>query len=92
MITQIYHLSSCCQDQLIVVGGDEGTGHNECRACGRPADIWVDPKKKKHGKSPTSKAQDFADTLRDNPREIIAWAKREIREYQKLIKILSKKT
>jgi len=35
-----------------------------------------------------SSVQDFADTLKDNPKKIIAWAKREIKEYQKLIKIL----
>jgi hypothetical protein len=32
--------------------------------------------------------EEFADTFRDNPKEIIAWAKREIKEYQNLIKIL----
>ena len=32
--------------------------------------------------------EDFADTLRDNPKEIIEWAKREIAEYEKLIEIL----
>ena len=39
-----------------------------------------------------SRAQDFADSLKKNPKEIIEWAKREIVEYQKLIKILEKKT
>jgi hypothetical protein len=38
-----------------------------------------------------SSAQDFADSINNNPKEIIAWAKREIKEYQKLIKILEKK-
>jgi len=38
-----------------------------------------------------SSVQDFADTIRDNPKEIIAWAKREIREYEKLIKVLEKR-
>jgi hypothetical protein len=38
-----------------------------------------------------SKAQDFADTIKDNPKEIIAWAKREIKCYNELIKILTKK-
>ena len=38
-----------------------------------------------------SRAQDFADSIKDNPKEIIAWAKREIKEYEKLIKILEKK-
>lgn len=41
---------------------------------------------------PTNKnAQDFADTIKDNPAEIIAWAKAEICEYRKLIKILEGK-
>jgi hypothetical protein len=35
--------------------------------------------------------EEFADTIKDNPKEIIAWCKREIAEYQKLIKILEKK-
>ena len=38
-----------------------------------------------------SSVQDFADTIKDNPKEIIAWAEREIKEYQSLIKILNKK-
>jgi len=37
-----------------------------------------------------SKAENFADSIKDNPKEIIAWAKREIKEYEKLIKILEK--
>lgn len=36
-------------------------------------------------------AQDFSETMKDNPKEIIAWAKREIKEYQALIKILEEK-
>lgn len=32
--------------------------------------------------------QEFAEELKDNPKKIIAWAKREIKEYEKLIKIL----
>jgi len=36
----------------------------------------------------TSSVQEFADTIKDNPKEIIAWAKREIKEYESLIKIL----
>jgi hypothetical protein len=48
---------------------------------------------KKHLLNPMTKKkktsiEEFADTFRDNPKEIIAWAKREIKEYQKLIKIL----
>ena len=38
-----------------------------------------------------SNIQQFADTIKDNPKKIIAWAKREIREYEKLIKILERK-
>lgn len=38
-----------------------------------------------------SSVQEFADTIKNNPKKIIAWAKREIKEYQKLIKILEKK-
>jgi len=41
-------------------------------------------------KEKSSKAQDFADTIKDNPKEIIEWAKSEILEYEKLIKILEK--
>jgi hypothetical protein len=32
--------------------------------------------------------EQFADSIKDNPDEIIAWAEREIAEYKKLIKIL----
>lgn len=35
-----------------------------------------------------SNAEDFADTLKDERIKIIAWAKREIVEYLKLITIL----
>ena len=38
-----------------------------------------------------SSAQDFADSIKDHPKQIIAWAKREIKEYEKLIKILENK-
>ena len=38
-----------------------------------------------------SSVQEFADTLKDDPAKIIAWAKSEIREYKKLIKILERK-
>jgi len=34
--------------------------------------------------------QEFADTIKDNPKKIIEWAKREIKEYQSLIEILEK--
>lgn len=37
-----------------------------------------------------SSVQEFADSIRDNPEKIIAWAKREILEYRKLIAILEK--
>ncbi len=36
-------------------------------------------------------AQDFADSLKDNTREVIDWCWREIQEYHKLIAILEKK-
>jgi len=42
-------------------------------------------------KNKNKKVQDFVDTLKDNPKEIIAWAKREINEYEALIKILEKR-
>ena len=35
-----------------------------------------------------SKADNFADCLKKNPKELIAWAKREIKEYELLIKII----
>ncbi len=38
-----------------------------------------------------SEAQDFADTIKDNPDEIIEWCRNEIKEYEKLIKILEKR-
>jgi hypothetical protein len=38
-----------------------------------------------------SNAQAFADSIKDNPEKIIAWAKKEIKEYEKLIKILEKR-
>ena len=37
-----------------------------------------------------SPAQNFADTLKDNPKKIIAWAKKEIAAYEELIKTLEK--
>jgi len=33
-----------------------------------------------------SKAENFADAVKNNPKEIIEWAEAEIKEYQKLIK------
>lgn len=44
-----------------------------------------------NNKKTKSSVQEFADSIKDNPKEIIAWAKREIEEYKKLIKILEKK-
>ena len=41
-------------------------------------------------KEPKSQAQDFADTIKDNPQQIIKWARSEIREYKKFIKLLKK--
>lgn len=39
-----------------------------------------------------SKADNFVEELLNNPKEIIAWAKREIREYEKLIALIEKKS
>ncbi len=39
-----------------------------------------------------SSVQEFADTIKNDPKKIIAWARREIKEYQALIKILEKKS
>lgn len=46
--------------------------------------------KKKIGmaKENKSSVEEFADTIKDNPEKIIAWARREIKEYESLIKIL----
>lgn len=41
-------------------------------------------------KKEKSNTQDFADTIRTNPQAIINWAKSEIAEHKKLIKILEK--
>lgn len=38
-----------------------------------------------------SLVQQFADTIKDNPDEIILWAEREVKEYKALIKILKKR-
>ena len=35
-----------------------------------------------------SSVEEFAETIKDNPEKIIAWARREIKEYESLIKIL----
>lgn len=37
-----------------------------------------------------SKADNFFETLKDNPQEIIEWCEAEIKEYKKLIKIIKK--
>ena len=37
-----------------------------------------------------SPAQEFADSIKNNPKEIIKWAKREMKAYQELIDILVK--
>lgn len=39
-------------------------------------------------KKEKSSVQEFADSIRNNPKKIIAWAKREIKEYEALIEIL----
>ena len=46
---------------------------------------------KKQSSKEKSPAQNFAEALKDNPEEIIAWAKSEQKEYQRLIDILEKK-
>ena len=40
---------------------------------------------------PKSSVQEFAETIKNNPKEIIAWAKREIKCYNELILIVQKK-
>lgn len=40
--------------------------------------------------SKKSSVQEFADTLTGNPKEAIAWAKSEIKEFEKLIKLIKK--
>lgn len=35
-------------------------------------------------------ADNFLDTLKKNPEEIIKWCEEEIKEYQKLIKLIKK--
>jgi len=45
----------------------------------------------KQKKEELTRAQDFANTLKDNPQEIIDWAYSEIEEYEKRIKILEKR-
>ena len=37
-----------------------------------------------------SEKDNFYNVLKDNPRAIIRWAKSEIKEYQKLIKLIEK--
>ena len=36
------------------------------------------------------KSENFFETLKDNPKEVLKWAFAEIREYQNLIKIIKK--
>ncbi len=40
---------------------------------------------------PTKEVEDFANTIKDNPQEIIDWARSEIKEYNELIDIVRKK-
>jgi hypothetical protein len=37
-----------------------------------------------------SPAEEFADSIKTDPKKIIQWAKREIKEYEKLIKLITK--
>lgn len=41
-------------------------------------------------KKESGKAEAFAETIKNNPKKIIAWCKSEIKEYERLIKILEK--
>lgn len=43
-------------------------------------------------KKKKSTVQEFVDTIKDNPEEIIRWAEKEIKAYEKLIKILKKRS
>ena len=43
---------------------------------------------KKQSSKKKSPAQNFADSLQDNPEEILAWIDREIKEYEKLKSII----
>ena len=40
---------------------------------------------------PNKSAQEFADTIKDNPKEIIKWCRAEISAYNELISLLEKK-
>ena len=39
-----------------------------------------------------NKAKNWYEILKENPKEIIEWAESEIKEYQRLIKIIKKNT
>ena len=77
----INYVSKCCEAVVIVVNGVDGTSYYKCNNCGKPCD---------YTKSKTNKHKGIG--VKDNSKKrIIAWAKNEIKEYQKLIKILEKK-
>ena len=42
-------------------------------------------------RNPDINVQDFVDSIKDNPKKIIAWCKAEIKQYENLIKILEVK-
>jgi len=42
-------------------------------------------------KKTNTAADNFYDSLKNNPKKIIRWCRAEIREYERLIKLLSKK-
>jgi len=42
--------SKCCNASFHVEGGDEGTNHYECDACGKPTDPRVHEEKENHQK------------------------------------------
>lgn len=90
--------SKCCNAEVISKHGCDddlehggkpctctiGTNWDECTKCGEPC-VFYDPE---YQENP---AEDFAETLENDPQAIIDWAYSEIEEYKKLIKILKKK-
>lgn len=53
--------------------------------------IKIKRRTKMSKESKKSSVHEFVETIKSNPEEIIAWAKREIKEYEALIKILEEK-
>ena len=88
-------VSSCCRDQLIVVSGDEGTSHWECRACGKACDAWVDKKTKqiedwekefdekfisRWNKNTTKVYPDISQSLKNFIRQILSSQKQDLKK------------